>query len=449
MDVREQLHDALDAEDFPSRTLLSRSIAALDTPRATRSYGRLASLTAGVIAVAVIATLVAVRMNSSPSSLPTLPPATTIANLIDYRFISPQVGFVELRSSAIIFATTSDGGRTWHQALALRGQISTPVMQWFDARRGIVVGQQGHSAVVWGTIDGGLHWQSHAVPLPQDTTSFGSGTVAEDSTLETAYFLTPVQGWVVYRYQGDCGGCGFSAERFVYETNDGGLRWTEVSASSLEAAERQLTFFTSSWGVLSSGVAFYELDVTHDGGRTWQPSTIPGFVGRCQVTCEVNARQTHGFFAGDQGLMAISWCLDEAGASAGGACYQTFPFKPTEVHLYRTTDGGLTWAYVRDLPLSTGSISFIDPQQAVNVGPEGVSWTSDAGATWSSPNTSPVPAGWYVQRSEFADAQHGWLAITNSSAQAWVGTVNVTDRFQLLATTDGGSTWHQVGLPKA
>jgi photosystem II stability/assembly factor-like uncharacterized protein len=449
MDVREQLHDALDADDFPSRTLLSRSIAALDKPRAQRSYGRLASLTAGLIAVALIAALVAERMNSSPSSLPALPPATTIGNLVDYRFISPQVGFVELRSTAVIFATTSDGGRTWQQVLALRGLTSAPVMEWLDSRTGIVVAQQGHPAVAWRTVDGGLHWQSHAVPVPQDTTPFRSGTVAEGSTLETAYFLSSVQGWVVYRYQGDCGGCGLWAERFVYETNDGGLHWTEVGASTLGAAERQITFFTSSWGVLSSPVAFYELDVTYDGGRTWHASAMPGFVGRCRVTCEVNGRQAHAFFTGDQGLLAVWWCLGEEGAPAGAACYQTFPFKPTEAHLYRTTNGGLTWAYVRELPLSTGSISFIDPQRAVNVGPEGVSWTSDAGATWSSPKTSPVPAGWYVERSEFADANHGWLALTNSSAHAWVGSVNAADRFRLLATTDGGATWHEVGLPKA
>lgn len=449
MDIREQLHDALDAEDIPSPTLLSRSIATLGPQRAEQSHGRMVALTAWVIAIALVLTLIGVRLSSTPSTLPALPGTATINNLIDYDFISPQVGFVELRSTAIIIATTSDGGRSWHQVLALRGQTSPPVMQWLDSRTGFVVGQQGHPAVVWRTIDGGVHWQSSAVPVPQVANPFASGSVAEGSTLETAYFLSPVQGWVVYRYQGDCAGCGFSAERFVYTTSDGGLHWTEVGASTLGAAQRQLTFFTSSWGVLSSPVAFYQLDVTHDGGRTWHQAAIPGFKGRCKVSCEVNGRQTHAFFAGDQGLMAISWCLGEAGSPAGDACYRTFPFKPTEVHLYRTIDGGLTWAYVRDFPLTTGSISFVDSQRVVIVGRDGVSWTLDGGETWSPPFASPVPSGWYVQTLEFGDAQHGWLALTSSAPQALTGIVNSADRFQLLATTDGGASWYPVNLPKA
>ncbi len=449
MDIREQLHDALDAEDIPSPTLLSRSIAMLDSPRRQRSYGPLAALTAGVIAIAVVLTMIAARLNSTPPTLPALPAATTISNLVDYDFISPQIGFVELRSTAVIFATTSDGGQSWHQLLALRGQTSTPVMQWLDSRTGFVVGHQGHQVVVWRTIDGGVHWQSSAVPVPQDANPFASGSVAEGSTLETAYFLSPVQGWVVYRYQGDCAGCGFSAERFVYKTSDGGLHWTEVGASTLGAAQRQLTFFTSSWGVLSSPGAFYELDVTHDGGRTWHKAAIPGFKGKCKVICEVNGRETHAFFAGDQGLMAISWCLGEAGSPAGEACYRTFPFKPTEAHLYRTIDGGLTWAYVRDFPLSTGSISFIDSQRVVIVGPDNVSWTSDAGDAWSSPFASPVPSGWYVETLEFGDAQRGWLALTTSAPHVSMGIVNAADRFRLLATTDGGASWYPVHLPKA
>lgn len=162
-----------------------------------------------------------------------------------------------------------------------------------------------------------------------------------------------------------------------------------------------------------------------------------------------------GIVVGQQGQPAVvwrtivRWCLGEVGSPAAAACYQTFPFKPTEAHLYRTTDGGLTWAYVRELPLSAGSISFIDPQRAVNVGPEGVSWTSDPGATWSSASTSPGLSGWYVESSEFADAQHGWLALTSSVPHASTGVVSAADRFQLLATIDGGANWHQVGLPKA
>lgn len=441
MDVSKQLHDALDAEDFPSRSLLTRAIASLDRPPARRGYSRLAPITAGLLAVALIATLIAIRVNSTSSSGPQLPTALAIDNLVDSQFVSPQIGFVELRSAGYVIATTSDEGRTWHQVLQLRGLAAAPVMQWLDARTGIVAGQRGHPVVVWLTTDGGVHWESHAVPVPQDV-------YVQDATFETAYFLNARQGWVVYFWQANCGGCGFSAERFVFETNDGGVRWTERGASGLRAAPRQLTFFTSSWGVLSS--PFQELDVTHDSGRTWHESELPEFTRQCQVTCEIaGGRQALAFFPGDQGLMAVSWCVGEAGLVTETACYKTSPFKPTQAHLYRTDDGGLTWTYLRELPLSTGSIQFIDQQRAVDVGPDGVSWSLDAGATWSAPKSGAVPSGWYLVRSRFTDSEHGWLELTSSLWGTSTQSGDAAYLYQLRATTDGGRTWHQVPLPTA
>ena len=88
MDIRETLHEALDIEDFPSRTLIDRSISRLDS-RHTPPFARLASLIAATIAIALIATLVAVRLEV-PQTHQGLPGEAEVSNVVGYQAVSAQ-----------------------------------------------------------------------------------------------------------------------------------------------------------------------------------------------------------------------------------------------------------------------------------------------------------------------------------------------------------------------
>lgn len=111
--------------------------------------------------------------------------------------------------------------------------------------------------------------------------------------------------------------------------------------------------------------------------------------------------------------------------------------------LYRTTDGGKTWASVLPSGVSIAdgkapgadSVSFLDGKSGWLAGKDSAGFaifrTTDGGATWQKAAMGSPLGG--VQLS-FLDARHGWLLEHNGVA---MGSEAVTVR----ATADGGATW--------
>ncbi|MHB8589179.1 MAG: WD40/YVTN/BNR-like repeat-containing protein [Candidatus Dormibacteraceae bacterium] len=113
--------------------------------------------------------------------------------------------------------------------------------------------------------------------------------------------------------------------------------------------------------------------------------------------------------------------------------------------IYRTADGGRTWSSRAILSgvaylTSVTSVSFVDPAHGwlllstptVASGADLVR-TSDGGTTWTNLG-SPVVANDQAYRVQFTDLRVGWLDTMSARAYAY-------------KTTDGGATWRQVTLP--
>jgi len=134
--------------------------------------------------------------------------------------------------------------------------------------------------------------------------------------------------------------------------------------------------------------------------------------------------------------------------------------------LYRTTDGGATWAGLLSAqswysgPGKSGTWAGLDLSFAsTNDGwllagmgpgagsePKELLATTDGGTTWhlvASPSALPLPTG--TDQSVmmvFTSATKGFITASNTNAQTSPPTAF------LFETSDGGRSWHQVALPR-
>ena len=174
----------------------------------------------------------------------------------------------------------------------------------------------------------------------------------------------------------------------VLHTTDGGLQWRKVTpqAATADAASVRVDsadFLTASlaWVVLSStGASMANIEETTDGGQTWQVNTLQVGMGAIQF---INPQD--GWVCGNGGVAASSSAFD----------------------LFRTTDGGATWAKAQDA------------QQIINNAP-GV-----------------LPFGGDKQCPSFIDATTGWVT----------GDEPVTGLRYFYVTHDGGFHWQAQSLP--
>ncbi len=162
-----------------------------------------------------------------------------------------------------------------------------------------------HSGAVIGwllaTSDGGITWYE-LTPLPKD---LGQGC-------ELSY--SGKQLWL---------GCyivfsGSLSEGWLYESSDGGQHWFKAS----DAGDGEVLAFTSPEHVIASGGEYTTLDVTFDGGCTWQAAREPDYFSYwwpVPVDRLVFADDLHGW--------AVFYTLDNS----------------SREWLLRTTDGGKTW----------------------------------------------------------------------------------------------------------
>ncbi len=463
MDIRQELHEALDEEDFPTPTLLARAMSRLEEPPRTSTH-RWQALVAASLAVALVATFLVIRANrealNPADNGPTLPVSANIPGVVSFQFVSPQVGWLNIYTPAgdTVITRTSDGGRTWRRQLVLSGVSPTPTMQFFNDRDGVVIGQRGKIPTVWLTSDGGIHWQSHVVLVGAD-----DAQTALPGWWATAsgYFLDGELGWLLLRPDyGACSGCGLRTPlALVYQTSDGGGHWSRLATLTQGSTNNSdISFATTSTGFVltdKSGVGNPVLYVTHDGGRTWTLARIPfgpppapgpkGFDVFIQAPILFSAN--YGLLVATLGAPAEKPC---PGASTGNGCHYIVE-EPVARYMYSSSDGGLSWSELRQIP-TTGQLDFIDSHQWILTSVDGVADTVDGGTTWSSARALPTPSGWYVIQAHFLDAHRGWVTLSDEdpiAAQiaAHGATGAVWPKFAMLQTSDGGVTWYQVSLP--
>ena len=337
--------------------------------------------------------------------------------------------------------------------------------------------------------------------------------IIEAPALVTIQFLNEMDGWGVTDTQ-------------IVRTNDGGVTWYNVTPSTVTEAGFSVKLFALDanhvW-MQKPDFANYPnsgfLNRTTDGGMTWTTITVPFSISMLTFLDENN-----GWAMADLGAGAGSNAVAVYQTTDGGNNWiQTYVNDPNQpnvgdslprgglksdliplnmqtayvtgvtyttgvAYLYRTDDGGHTWAVV-SLPLPTGTensqmsiendhmgfVSGNDGFLSVRVSGDttqtAVYVTHDAGASWTLtpmliPGYGPVDflsaqemviyngAQFYVTR----DAARTWSIIPPDIVfgesynamdfvnliSGWLITYGPTDHRSFYRTTDGGATWFAV-----
>jgi photosystem II stability/assembly factor-like uncharacterized protein len=326
------------------------------------------------------------------------------------------------------------------------------------------------SGPILATVDGGKHW-TRQLSLPA-------------SAATSIRFFDTRRGYVLEVPFGAPG-----SPPSLYATADGGGTWTrletppnEFAGASVDFADYQHGWFATFPFERQAGTGPFKLYSTSDAGVHWKPMLD---VGPAQP-------DSHGVH---EGVLDGVWFAD----AAHGWLMASEPGRPA---LYKTIDGGQTWARAALTPPIgvPGDAMFYLTQPLFREGGSGVLGvftqdasviygTTDAGRSWSPPRPLPASnpphlampdaghvwaaidskiwssadfgASWqelamlkgsYIFGELFAiDAKHAWAASVlpgpcpgNATV---VGCITTQSPGKLLASTDGGRRWSEVVLP--
>jgi len=315
-------------------------------------------------------------------------------------------------------------GSSWRACWTATGVFNAPYPQAIVAGRTIRVFAGG---TMWTSTDGCASWAQTPVPVLATGAAFPTDSV----------------GYVAYV---DPNGANQPAQ--IYRTDDAGGHWTPTSGKVQAPAKYgfgaplRLAFVDADHGWLTDG---YTLWATADGARTWTKTVLP-------VPASVHA-QPDG---------VTPPVLYPDGSALVTAKYDTTPgmdgAKGQRV-IYGTVDGGAHWtaSSVLDDP-GTLMISLDDPTAWVALDPSDtatVRTSVDGGASWQTTAVRerwPFIATWFTSGSmSFGDSLHGWMVVQEPAPpcpQPSNGFAICDYAFSppnhLVATDDGGATWHQL-----
>jgi hypothetical protein len=376
---------------------------------------------------------------AEPSSLFSPAPAGNLdtVSLAAIQRLNAEVGFVSgWTATGFGLAKTADGGATWQQVAIPASRINA--LRFVDADAGWAAGivqwevpqvachQAAPSGarpcygVVLRTEDGGQTWNT--------VLSVVTDGVQGDAVRQ----LEAIDGrraWVLTLAPPPCRPANSPAMDFacpteLRRTTDGGKTWTVL----LHAGIAAIRFASASRGWLATvdSTGTVSVRVTSDGGTTWTEGlrTAGGEV----LALDAASSQTAWLMMRDGAYCTASTC--------------------TKYDLFRTSDGGLSWASLGNPKDSAAGCSigqlvgplFASPTLgwlALNLGAGGVQGTGgllttgDGGRTWRCasglPNTYLVTA---------ADPLHVWV----TSVQRGSGATT------LYSSDDAGGTWHPLDL---
>ncbi|HEX6185802.1 MAG TPA: hypothetical protein VFZ44_18070 [Pyrinomonadaceae bacterium] len=294
--------------------------------------------------------------------------------------------------------------------------------QWVAQNSGVSVRLRGVSAVnarvAWAggvsgtyarTTDGGRTWHAGQVPGAaeldfRDVDAFDA---------DTAYLLAIGEG----------------EKSRIYKTSDGGRSWTLQFQNRRAAAFYDcMAFWDARRGLAMSDPVDGRFLVvrTEDGGRNWK---------------EIDASGMPPALAGEGGFAASGTCVAVAGTS--DAWFGTGG--PEGPRVFRSTDGGRTWAAVA-VPLAAGktagvfSLAFGGAGRGVIVGGDhtkereaegNAALSFDAGRTWHAAGASGRPKGYRSCVAYVPGTRWLTLVAVGPSGSDY--------------STDGGRNWRTLG----
>lgn len=362
----------------------------------------------------------AVEATLAPYAPDTPSPAHIDAPLVEapaltsVQFVNSLDGWGVTESQVV---RTNDGGITWYNVTppAVTETGYAAVLSLTDITHAWLLvpnfETSPHSGVLHRTSDGGLSWDSVAVPF----------------LIADLRFLDASNGWAL----ADLGvGAGSNAVA-VFQTADGGSTWTQrfVNDPNLSGANDSLPL-----GGLKAGIAPVNMQTafiygvtyspgapylfrTDDGGAHWSPVTLPLPPGAETAELAIERGQMK-FISPTDGFIAMRLTSES---------YQ--------LAIYVTHDGGNTWALTPNTLPGSGVADFLSAQEAVVFSGDQFYVTRDAARTWSivlpDVKFSDVFAGM-----DFSDTLTGWVV-----------TMSPTGERSVYRTGDGGQTWFPVVAP--
>jgi len=330
------------------------------------------------------------------------------------QFVSPSRGWA-VSQNAIL--ATADGGAHWTRQLS--GKLNLTSVDFISGQDGWAVGTTSLLA----TTDGGARWTALAEPCP---------------VLRSVHFISPETGFAVAGGQ-NVGGADPEIPVLggvVLATADGGRTWHTMATP---ANAQTVCFSDPRHGWLGADGLLYR---TSDGGTHWTALTSmagalgSGYPAEMSVEC-ANDGSAWALRVGPGAAMSqsphVGFHADQSGATAIFAeqYFQTPGAGPAAKS--PGSDAGPFSA------IDSATAAFIDWCSACGYGT--APWDIAAAAGAKLATEGNVGAITYPQAASFVSAAAGWVAgretVYPASAK---GTTKSQER--IVATTDGGRTWH-------
>ncbi len=361
---------------------------------------------------------------------------------------------------------TVDGGQHWQALVSwnnpgqrFSGELDNPIASDSTAADQVKVSPDGKEALVitgWGsgaadgsaglfhTTDGGAHWSSFGFPSSAEPTEVCaletylavSACAPVTATALRYFFLNSREGWVVSQESG-------STFDDIFHTTDSGAHWVLsariIATAQLDLLRGRLVFQSSSSGWFvpdyrGTPVTAQLLYRTVDAGRTWQPRQLvpvpparqPAGGGPQRPANPDNAVIDNlKFFNDRDGVLEVARPI-ELGAFGTG-----------ESFVYTTSDGGATWSAPSSTPHY--GVDFIDAANWVVVPADGgLDRTGDGGKSWTpfrpTYHGGPPYLVPLTRTMHFVDQSHGWAGVGCSG-------------ILVFGTSDGGANWTLLNLP--
>ncbi|MFO7527167.1 MAG: YCF48-related protein [Ignavibacteriaceae bacterium] len=322
-------------------------------------------------------------------------------NFTQYRtFLSiNNIGFIV--GNYYNIAKTTDAGETWSLVFPNTGYYQVHAMKY---NNGLII-TCGSDRVLKST-DFGNSWDSVAVPMANYHTIYfatdsviyisGEKGVLIKSTDRGNSFIAVSTNFIndpIFATSFSDSLNGYIITNLnpkVYRTMDGGKIFSDITPLGMYESAHNVYAVTNEMVIVTSDNRIY---VTKDGGFNWIYSSYGP--GNTYVPNDIYFKDTLN------GMVVCGWNLIRETTDGGNSWTNklmgttqehiqsvSFPdtlngYYSTGDKLYKTTNGGLDWQFLRNLDMMFSKIRFVNSNEGVGGGYGGIFYTNDGGMNWT------------------------------------------------------------------